>query len=403
MKNKVYLKKYLLFSLVVFFIGSIVLGVLNYFEYKSLKNNYNVKLNNILQHIEKNYPNIEKKDLVNILQAENSSLNSLKEYGYDVLNDSFILTQDKIVFNYSCILIMVFTLIFILLLIIFVLFYKDIDRQIDKIIVLIEKINRKCYEINLDCMSEDKLSILKQELYKTMIMLRENAENSYQDKVNIKNSLQDISHQIKTPLTSINILLDNIINNPNMSEDTRYEFTRQIRKEITNITFLVQSILKLSRFEVNDVEFVKTNVLPFSIVSTAIENVSNLCDLKNINIEVKNNCSKKILCDYNWQIEAITILLKNAVEYSYENSKILIECSDNNVYSMILIKDFGIGMDEDDIVNIFKRFYKGKNSSKDSVGIGLSLAKKIIEQDNGKVSVESKKGVGTSFLVKYFY
>lgn len=98
----------------------------------------------------------------------------------------------------------------------------------------------------------------------------------------------------------------------------------------------------------------------------------------------------------------MTNILKNAVEYSFDDSKILIECEENNIYTQIRIKDFGRGMDEEDVLNIFKRFYKGKDASKDSIGIGLSLSKVIIERDNGRVMVETKKGAGTTFIIKYF-
>ncbi|MBQ8681284.1 MAG: HAMP domain-containing histidine kinase, partial [Bacilli bacterium] len=134
-----------------------------------------------------------------------------------------------------------------------------------------------------------------------------------------------------------------------------------------------------------------------------IKNVSNLCDLKNINIEVNNKSKNKINCDFRWQVEALTNILKNAVEYSNVDSKVIIECEENNLYSQIKIKDFGKGMDEEDVLNIFKRFYKGKDAGKESVGIGLSLSKAIIEKDNGRVSVESVKGKGTTFTIKYFY
>lgn len=138
-------------------------------------------------------------------------------------------------------------------------------------------------------------------------------------------------------------------------------------------------------------------------MNETIKNVSNLCDLKNINIEVNNKCQNKINCDYKWQVEALTNIVKNAVEYSYNDNKILIECDDNNVYTQIKIKDFGKGMDKEDAENIFKRFYKGAYAGKDSIGIGLSLSKAIIEKDNGRVSVESIKDIGTTFIIKYFY
>ena len=284
----------------------------------------------------------------------------------------------------------------------FVTSHLESDKEIDKIIRLLEKINHKNYELNIDELSEDKLSILREEIYKTTIMLKENADNSLKDKINIKNSLQDISHQLKTPLTSINIMLDNISDDPNMKVEVREEFIRHIKREMASITFLVQAILKLSKFESNTITFYPKEVSAQKIIDAVISNVSNLSDLKNICIVVDNRCKNKIKCDFKWQVEALTNILKNAIEYSYNDNKVIFECDDNNLYTEFRIKDFGKGMSEEDTINIFKRFYKGKNAGKESIGIGLSLSKAIIEKDNGQIVVESKKEKGTTFIIKYF-
>ena len=136
------------------------------------------------------------------------------------------------------------------------------------------------------------------------------------------------------------------------------------------------------------------------IINQAILNVSLLSDLKNVKIET-NLSDSFITCDYKWQIEALTNILKNSVEHSYENNKVLIESSENTAYVKITIKDFGSGIAKDDINHIFERFYKGKDSDYDSVGIGLALSKSIIEKQNGKISVESGEN-GTTFKIKYF-
>ena len=111
---------------------------------------------------------------------------------------------------------------------------------------------------------------------------------------------------------------------------------------------------------------------------------------------------EKIRCDSMWQVEAITNIIKNAIEHSKSGDKVIIQCEENNIFSQIKIKNFGNVIDEEDRANIFKRFYKGKNAKKDSVGIGLALAKSIIENDNGRITVESKEGDGTEFVIKYF-
>ncbi len=234
-----------------------------------------------------------------------------------------------------------------------------------------------------------------------MIKLKESAENSLQDKKNLKKSLEDISHQIKTPLTSILIMLDNLIDAPNMDIETRQWFIRDIKKNVNSINFLVQSLLKLSKFDTNTVNFIREEKSLSEIITIAKQKVSALCDLKKVKIESNGDENAKIKCDFKWQVEAITNVLKNCVEHSKTNGKIIVTYGKNNAYSFINVKDYGDGIDEYDINHIFERFYKGKNAKEDSIGIGLALSKTIIESDNGKISVESDN-TGTKFKIKYY-
>jgi len=402
MKNKEYLKKYLLHCSIVIAFFSLLLVIVNNIEYNQYKQNFNYKINAILEEVKEKYPNVNESDLIEILNSNDAKKDILIDYGYDIEKDSYISKNDNYNLIYGITKLGILLFAFISLIYLFIKYNLKTDKEIDKIIKCIEKINHKNYELDLDELSEDKLSILKQEIYKTTVMLKENAENSLKDKINLKNSLQDISHQLKTPLTSINILLDNIIDDPEMNAEVRQKFIKQIKREITNITFLVQSILKLSKFEANTITFMREEVSVNKIIKETIKNVSNLCDLKEVNIEINNKCKNKINCDFRWQVEALTNILKNAIEYSDIGNKVIIECEENDLYSQIKIIDFGKGMDKEDTMNIFKRFYKGAYAGKDSIGIGLSLSKAIIEEDNGRVVVESEENKGTTFIIKYF-
>lgn len=404
MKNRKYLKKYLIQILIVVIVFLISFIFISKLEYNEYKRNFNYKINGIFLLLQEKYPDITKNDLIKILNSDNSKTNILKEYGYDIEIDSLLIQNDKLNVRYNIYKVVIIGLCLVTLIYLFVTSHLESDKEIDKIIRLLKKINHKNYELNIDELSEDKLSILREEIYKTTIMLKENADNSLKDKINIKNSLQDISHQLKTPLTSINIMLDNISDDPNMKVEVREEFIRHIKREMASITFLVQAILKLSRFESNTITFYPKEVSAQKIIDTVISNVSNLSDLKNICIVVDNRCKNKIKCDFKWQVEALTNILKNAIEYSYDDNKVILECNDNNLYTEFRIKDFGKGMSAEDTINIFKRFYKGENTdiNKDSIGIGLSLSKAIIEKDNGQIVVESKKEKGTTFIIKYF-
>lgn len=401
MSNNVYLRKYLLKSLCVIMFFIILLCLVNKVEYNKYKYNTNQKINGIVAKIQEKYPEIEKEEIIEILNSNNKD-NLFNEYGYDINKDSYINQNNEVYIKFNILKIFILLLSFMILIYLFVRYYFKRDNEIEKIIKCLEKINQKNYEIDINDVSEDKLSILKHEIYKTTVMLKENTEKANQDKINLKNSLEDISHQLKTPLTSSIIMLDNIIDDLENDIEIKPEFIKKVKKDISKISFLIQSILKLSMFESNTITFIRKETPVKKIINSSIENIENLCDLKNIKIVVKDRSKNKIYCDYRWQVEALTNILKNAVDYSFNDSIIIVEVDKNNTYTQIKIKDFGKGMSEDETINIFKRFYKGKNSSSDSNGIGLSLAKAIIEKDNGRVIVNSLKGEGTTFSIKYF-
>lgn len=401
MSNNVYLRKYLMKSLCVIMFFIILLCLVNKVEYNKYKYNTNQKINGIVAKIQEKYPEIEKEEIIEILNSNNKD-NLFNEYGYDINKDSYINQNNEVYIKFNILKIFILLLSFMILIYLFVRYYFKRDNEIEKIIKCLEKINQKNYEIDINDVSEDKLSILKHEIYKTTVMLKENTEKANQDKINLKNSLEDISHQLKTPLTSSIIMLDNIIDDLENDIEIKPEFIKKVKKDISKISFLIQSILKLSMFESNTITFIRKETPVKKIINSSIENIENLCDLKNIKIVVKDRSKNKIYCDYRWQVEALTNILKNAVDYSFNDSIIIVEVDKNNTYTQIKIKDFGKGMSEDETINIFKRFYKGKNSSSDSNGIGLSLAKAIIEKDNGRVIVNSLKGEGTTFSIKYF-
>ena len=403
LENKVHLKKFLLTSIIPIIVFLILGNIFFFYQYHSYTQNYNNKIASLVSLLEKEYPDIDRNELISILNSNDKvSEDIFSKYGIDIQNESIIIENDRLFSGF----IIVYNILFIGLALSIILLYlkheKDQNKEIKKIVKCIEEINKKNYSINIDENSEDELSILKNELYKITIMLKEDAENSKKDKLKLKDSLSDISHQLKTPLTSINIMLDNILDNPDMDNNTKEKFIQNIKREITNISSLATEILKLSKFDASVIKFEKEQVFINDLVEGAISNVEMMAELKNINIEVTNQDNIKLVCDAKWQTEAITNILKNCIEHSKENSTITIDIDSNKIYKQITIRDNGEGIDEKDLPHIFERFYKGKNSSKDSVGIGLALAKTIIEKNNGSVKVDSKKGKQTTFIIKYY-
>lgn len=402
MKNKIELKKMCITSCIVIIIFLITFSILIYKQYKTYTYNFNQKIAGIIDNVLEKYPDIEKREIVEILNSSDKTNNEiLREYGIELDKDSVILENNTDFQKFIIIDISTLILFILILSIIFFKYNHSESKKINEITKYIEEINRGNYKLNIEENTEDELSILKNELYKITVMLKEVAENSQKDKTTLKDSLSDISHQIKTPITSILIMLDNILSDENMPEDIKKDFIKDIKREIINIKFLVESILKLSKIDSNSIKFIKKEVFIKDIINEAVKNVSMLSELKNIEIIVSGDDSIKTICDLKWQVEAITNILKNCIEHSYENRKIYINYNQNNMYTELKIEDNGTGIDAKDLPHIFERFYKGKNSSSDSVGIGLALSKSIIESNNGYIQVDSKLNKGTTFIIKY--
>lgn len=395
MKNKT-IKKYILSLIILLIFNVSLIFILNRYEYKTYAKNYNDKINSIISSIKDKYPDIEESDIIEIINSEQDSEDILSKYGINsiTLNDK-VNNKIRII---SLIIIITFDSLIIL---IFYLYDKNKSKKIKEITKMISKINNRQFDININDFNEGELSILKNEISKTTIMLRQVADNSINDKLNLKDSLGDISHQLKTPLTSITIMIDNILDNPDMDEKTRKKFLINIKREILNINFLVMSLLKLSKFDANVVKFNKESVYLKDIINESIKNVSMIKELKNITIKVSGDDNIKLLCDFKWQIESITNILKNSIEHTSEYGTVEVNYSENKLYTRILIKDNGKGIDSDDLPHIFDRFYKGKNGSNDSFGIGLSLSKTIIEKEGGSITVKSTPNIGTIFTIKY--
>lgn len=402
-KNKIKLKRVIIYAVVLIIVMNVIFTLFSYYQYRAYTINFNNKINQIVYNLSKNYPDIEKNKIIEILDSDEKNIkNTLEQYGIDLSKDSVILQNDnyfKIFLSLNAIFI---SSLFIVLLGLFLKYNYNKNKKLKEIIKYIEKINNGNYELDIEDNTEDELSILKNEIYKTTLTLREIAQNSLNDKLNIKNSLSDISHQLKTPLTSINIMLDNILENKDMNQEVRNKFIRNIKREILNITFLINSLLKLSRFDSNTIVYKKRNERLKNILNIVIKNVSMLIDLKDIKINVMGDENVKLSCDINWQVEALTNILKNCIEHSKNGSTIDIFYEKNKIYTLLKIKDNGTGIAKEDLPHIFERFYKGKNSTDGSIGIGFALSKSIIEKNNGYISVMSEIDKGTTFVIKYF-
>lgn len=403
MKNKYEFKRYLKQAVVIVMILSVLFLILDRIEYQKYNTNFNYKIESIVEEIHKKYPEMTDNEIMDIIKKEERiDSGFLKKYNINAEKDAIIQSNNSSHNLYSAINVLYFMITAGLVTLCFIKYNEKKDKEIESIIKIVEEINKKNYKLDLDGMSEDELSILKNEIYKTTIMLKEQAENSTKDKINLKNSLSDISHQLKTPLTSIMIMLDNLIENPELDVEIRNDFVREIKVETAHINSFVQLILKLSQLDSNTVEYFNKKMKLSELVEKSMKKIQPLCDLKNIHVDINIIKDSEIVCDEMWQVEAISNIMKNCVEHSKEEQTVGVSINTNNIYSQITIKDNGVGISKQDLPHIFDRFYKGKNSTSNSIGIGLALAKTIISKSNATIQVESEEGKGTTFIIKYF-
>ena len=375
------------------------------FTVNELKNNQRITSNviaGIIGNIEKNYPNVSEEEIISILNSENEEIedgkNTLIKYGINIENQNAIgqITNNKLlIINILSIIILVFAILVILY-----IYSRSESKKIKEIEKYIEAINNKNYTLKISENSEDEFSNLSNELYKTTVMLKEQASNSQKSQKTLQTNIEDISHQLKTPLTSISIMLDNIIDNPDMEIETRQKFLHEINRQIEWFNWLVIALLKLSKIDSGTAVFTKKEINVEKIINHVIQNLAIPLEIKQQKIIVNGN-SSKFIGDYNWQLEALTNIVKNCIEHTPNHKNIYIEFEENNFYTKITIRDEGVGIAKEDIKHIFERFYKGKNSSENSIGIGLALSKSIIERDNGYIICTSKEGEGTTFEIKY--
>lgn len=274
-------------------------------------------------------------------------------------------------------------------------------REIEKLSNYLRQISGGDYSLDVRDNYEGELSILKNNIYKVTIMLSEQRSLLQQDKVKLTNAISDISHQLKTPLTSMIMMVD-LVSDANLPAAKRTEFTHNIRIQLERIEWLVSSLLKLSKIDAGTVQFKNEVITVKRLLQKALAPVLIPMDIKEQTVFIDGDDKVTFVGDLNWTTEAVINILKNCVEHTQEGGRITAFFSENALFTEIVIADNGKGIAKEDLPYIFKRFYKGRNASEDSIGIGLAMAQSIITSQNGDIVVTSKNGEGTQFRVAFY-
>lgn len=399
MKNA---QKFVCAGIAVTIVFCVISAVFTFIGLENIRKTSNDTINQLVNILLEKYPDVSEKEVAEILNnkteyTDNSEF--LNKYGIYPEKD-WVSYSNQGSYKYVILSVSVCIAFGLAFAVLFLGYLKIQKKQTMDIAKRIERINLGDYSLQIDRNSEDDLSLLDNQIYRTAVKFREQAENSRKDKENLQKSLSDISHQLKTPLTSIIVMVDNILDDDDMPLEIRREFLNDIKHNTNTISFLVQSLLKLSKLDAEAVKFRYEQVEVKSIVDECIKNTAVMAEILGVRLET--NCNDIILnCDRKWLCEAVTNIIKNCIEHS-QNGNIKITADQNKLYTKISIKDNGSGITKEDLPHIFERFYKGKNSSDDSVGIGLSLAKTIIEKQGGYISVSSELNKGSEFVIKFF-
>lgn len=382
-----------------FLISIFAMHTHNMYKQEIIKNNAIV-----IGTIVEKYPKIEIETIKKLISSDTDyekGIQILSKYGIsDIENLDEIISvnelKNKMIFE-NIVLVVLMIIIYIL---VNLYFYKKDDKRLNDISKYINNILNNDYSFDIREYDEDSISSLKNYIYKITIKLRNMSEHSQKEKEYLEIALSDISHQLKTPLTSI-MVMNELLENKNLEENRKKECQNKIKIQLEKIQWLITSLLKISQIDSGTIKLKKENVNAKKLIKKTIESLIIQIETKSINLIQDIQEDLQITCDENWTSEALINIVKNAYEHTEKGGTIIITAKGNPIYNEIKIQDNGSGIKEEYIYHIFERFYKGK-SNKESIGIGLNMSKTIIEKQNGIIEVESIEGVGTCFTIKIF-
>ncbi|MBS6169523.1 MAG: two-component sensor histidine kinase [Dielma fastidiosa] len=380
----------------VFFLAS---KSVNFIERQQIRRNAE-----IIGLIAEKYPDAQS-EVIKLFQSEHLSTSELGEEIFQKYGMDF--ASGNIVGNYREAQLYIVSIFLVLIALfcfaVFFIFYFYLKRMDNSLINISEYINRllnKDYALDIIDNDEGTLSSLKNDIYKVTVMMKEQNELLKQDKMLLANNLADISHQLKTPLTSM-LLMSDLLDSDELTKEERKEFLRVFKSQLKRIEWLVSSLLKLSKLDAKTIEFKKDQIHAHDLLRKAIEPVYMMIETKDQQYLVSGD-NPLIETDVNWTCEAFVNILKNCSEHTPQGGILKAEVFDTVMYTEFVLSDNGVGIDAKDLPFIFDRFYRCSTVSKESVGIGLAMAYSIITGQDGTISVQSVLNQGTSFSIRFY-
>lgn len=266
----------------------------------------------------------------------------------------------------------------------------------------IDRILRSDDIISFDEYKEGELSVLSAEIHKMTIRLREQNAELKKEKQFAKEALEDISHQLRTPLTSVMMILG-LMNDSKLTEKERMEYLRDLYELLARMKWLIETMLSLSRIEADAVKFAKETVSCRELIRRSVETVSVTAELKGVEIRTDIDGEPEFIGDLHYTSEAVVNLLKNAIEHTPEGGTATIAAKGSNIVTEITITDTGNGIPEAELPHIFERFYRSSEYTKNGFGIGLAFAKKVITAQDGSLRASNVKPNGAEFKIHFYH
>ena len=398
-------KKILFLMALAMALAAICMGLLTIWQCSRMRERENAAVFALVEQIRQQYPQVDEDALMQTLndayEADSAQdLRDLRErYGIRE-NDWAVAAQaaeERRAIALNAILLLLAEGLIVAL---FVFYLRRRKEQLDQLTLYMERISMGQYDLDLLDNSEDELSNLKNQLYKIMIYLKEQADRERDSRKALADSVSDISHQLKTPLTSAMIMLDNLTDNPDMDPATRRKFIAEAARQVDSMKWMIVSMLKLSRLDAGMIEFEEKEFSLDEMIASGAESLEVLAELKGQTVEIAGAKGAYLTGDFRWNREAFVNILKNAIEHSPEEAKITVKVEENAVYTAIAVTNPGEPISREMERQIFRRYYSAARSADDNAGIGLPLAKAIVERQKGYLSVDSADGKNT-FTIKY--
>ena len=253
----------------------------------------------------------------------------------------------------------------------------------------------------MERIAEGDLGILQSEIYKVVTILREEYSDERRQKKYLSDMMSDLSHQFKTPLTAISLMTE-LLMAPDVTEEDRLEYAAKIESQTGRMTWLIKNLLTLSQLEAGVLEMKNEEIRLADLMGEIEESLSVLAEMAEVDLRVSVSDGIRVKGDPQWLREAVSNIVKNGIEHTPAGGFVSVSASENNLFTKILIEDNGVGISREHLPHIFERFYKAGNESAGSVGIGLAMAKSIINNHGGSVTVSSEVGRGTTFEIRLY-